>query len=99
VLSVLGKRLARYGLTLHPDKTHLVHFPAKRSKGARHPETDGTTFDFLGLTHVWGRSRNGKDMVRQVTAKAGLPAQWPQSMAGVGITATGPSATSIACPL
>ena len=31
---------------------------------------DGTTFDFLGLTHVWGRSRNGKDMVRQVTAKS-----------------------------
>jgi retron-type reverse transcriptase len=26
VLSVLGKRLARYGLTLHPDKTRLVDF-------------------------------------------------------------------------
>src|SRR6476661_2043155 len=70
VLLVLGKRLARYGLTLHPDKTRLVDFRPKRSQGARHPETDGTTFDFLGLTHVWGRSRNGKDMVRQVTAKS-----------------------------
>ena len=70
VLSVLGKRLARYGLTLHPDKTRLVDFRPKRSQGARHPETDGTAFDFLGLTHVWGRSRNGKDMVRQVTAKS-----------------------------
>ena len=69
VLSVLGKRLARYGLTLHPDKTRLVDFRPKRLQGARHPETDGTTFDFLGLTHVWGRSRNGKEMVRQVTAK------------------------------
>src|SRR5215831_16317671 len=69
VLSVLGKRLARYGLTLHPDKTRLVDFRPKRSQGGCHPETDGTTFDFLGLTHVWGRSRNGKDMVRQVTAK------------------------------
>ena len=54
VLSVLGKRLARYGLTLHPDKTRLLDFRPKRSQGARHPETDGTTFDFLGLTHVWG---------------------------------------------
>ena len=73
VLSVLGKRLARYGLTLHPDKTRLVDFRPKRAEGARHPEADGTSFDFLGLTHVWGRSRNGKDMVRQVTApKAGL---------------------------
>src|SRR5258708_10646511 len=69
VLSVLGKRLARYGLTLHPDKTRLVDFRPKRSQGAHHPETDGTTFNFLGLTHVWGRSRNGKDMVRQITAK------------------------------
>ena len=69
VLAVLGKRLARYGLTLHPDKTRLVDFRPKRLQGARHPETDGTTFDFLGLTHVWGRSRNGKDVVRQVTAK------------------------------
>src|SRR5260370_25997498 len=65
----MGKRLARYGLTIHPDKTRLVDFRPKRSQGARHPETDGTTFDFLGLTHVWGRSRNGKDMVLQVTAK------------------------------
>ena len=70
VLSVLSKRLARYGLTLHPDKTRLVDFRPKGSQIARHPETDGTTFDFLGLTHVWGRSRNGKDMVRQVTAKS-----------------------------
>jgi RNA-directed DNA polymerase len=70
VLSVLGKRLARYGLTLHPDKTRLVDFRPKRTEGARHPEADGTSFDFLGLTHVWGRSRNGKHMVRQVTAKS-----------------------------
>ena len=26
VLSALGKRLARYGLTLHPDKMRLVDF-------------------------------------------------------------------------
>ena len=28
-----------------------------------------TTFDFLGFTHVWGRSMRGKDVVRQITAK------------------------------
>ena len=70
VLAVLGKRLARYGLTLHPDKTRIVDFRPQRLEGARHPETDGTSFDFLGLTHVWGRSRNGKNMVRQMTAKS-----------------------------
>lgn len=69
VLAVLGKRLGRYGLTLHPDKTRLVDFRPRRTESTRHPDTDGTNFDFLGLTHVWGRSRRGKDMVLQVTAK------------------------------
>jgi RNA-directed DNA polymerase len=70
VLAVLGKRLERYGLTLHPDKTRIVDFRPKRSGGSRHPDTDGTSFDLLGFTHVWGLSRRGKNMVRQVTAKS-----------------------------
>src|SRR3954468_24546889 len=52
VLAVLGKRLARYGLTLHPDKTRFIDFRFKRPNGAVHPAADGTTFDFLGFTHV-----------------------------------------------
>ena len=70
VLAVLGKRLERYGLTLHPDKTRLVDFRPMQADGTRHPDTGGTTFDFLGFTHVWGRSRKGKPMVRQITAKS-----------------------------
>jgi group II intron reverse transcriptase/maturase len=69
VLAVLAKRLARYGLTLHPDKTRLVDFRPLLTDHARHLETDGSSFDFLGFTHVWGRSRKGKPLVRQLTAK------------------------------
>ena len=69
VLDVLGKRLARYELTLHPDKTRFVDFRTNRSNGTRRPETDGTSFTFLGFCHVWGRSRKGKNVVWQVTAK------------------------------
>jgi RNA-directed DNA polymerase len=69
VLAVLGKRLERYGLMLHPDKTRFVDFRPNRADRTDHPTTDGTSFDFLGFTHVWGKSRNGKNMVRQVTAK------------------------------
>lgn len=69
VLAVLGKRLARYGLTLHPDKTRFIDFRFKRPNGKRHPATSGTTFDFLGFTHLWVKSRQGKDVVRQSTAK------------------------------
>ena len=69
VLDVLGKRLARYELTLHPDKTRFVDFRSNRSDGTCHPETDGPSFTFLGFCHVWGKSRKGKNLVRQVTAK------------------------------
>src|SRR5437870_1134080 len=69
VLGVLGKRLARYGLTLHPDKTRFVDFRNTESTGTTHPEADGTTFTFLGFTHIWGKSRAGNNVVRQVTAK------------------------------
>jgi RNA-directed DNA polymerase len=69
VLGVLGKRLARYGLTLHPDKTRFIDFRSYRPDGKDHPETGGSSFTFLGFCHVWGKSRKGKNVVRQVTAK------------------------------
>jgi group II intron reverse transcriptase/maturase len=69
VLGVLGKRLARYELTLHPDKTRFVDFRSYRPDGKDHPEADGSSFTFLGFCHVWGKSRKGKHVVRQVTAK------------------------------
>jgi len=69
VLSVLGKRLARFGLTLHPDKTRFVDFRSNRPNGTDHPETDGTSFTFLGFAHIWGKSQAGNNVVRQVTAK------------------------------
>lgn len=69
VLAALGKRLERFGLSLNLDKTQLVDFRFNRPGGEAHPDTDGTTFTFLGFTHVWGKSRNGKTVVRQVTAK------------------------------
>src|SRR4030095_3994261 len=60
VLDVLTKRFAKYGLTLHPDKTRLMDFGrtalAKSEKpGAPKP----ATFDFLGFTHICKRSRKG----------------------------------------
>ena len=59
LLDVLGKRLGRYGLTLHETKTRYVDFRRRRPYG-RHWMASATTFDFLGFTHVWGRSLQGK---------------------------------------
>ena len=80
VLDVLGKRLGRYGLTLHPDKTRFVDFRSYRPDGQDHPEADGTSFTFLGFCHVWGKSRKGKNVVRQVTAKK----RYARALAAVG---------------
>ena len=47
VMDVLGKRLARYGLTLHPSKTHLVDFRFHRPEGVCHPDTDSATIKLV----------------------------------------------------
>lgn len=64
VLEVLPKRFARYGLTLHPEKTRLVRFEPKRHEGDDEPGT----FDFLGFTHYWDKSRKGKPIIKRKTA-------------------------------
>lgn len=47
----------------------MVDFRFKRPGGDRHPATQATTFDFLGFTHVWVKSRKGKHVIGQRTAK------------------------------
>ena len=68
VLGVLAKRLGKYGLRLHPDKTRMVDFrsPRKSPRGGSQREH---SFAMLGLTHYWGRSRKGRWVVKRKTAK------------------------------
>ncbi len=73
LLSVLAKRLGKYGLSLHPDKTRLVRFG--RPTGRHGNDRDGKppeTFDFLGFCHYWGRSKKGSWVVMRKTAKGRL---------------------------
>ena len=69
VLAVLPKRFGKYGLTLHPEKTRLVDF--RRPRRSAQPATD-QSFDLLGFTHFWGRSRTGRWVVRRKTASGRL---------------------------
>ncbi|MGA9750675.1 MAG: reverse transcriptase domain-containing protein, partial [Acidobacteriota bacterium] len=64
VMEVLPKRFGRFGLTLHPEKTKLVDF--KRPNNRR--EGPGS-FDLLGFTHLWGKSRKGRWIIQRKTAK------------------------------
>lgn len=73
VHALLEERFRQHGLTIHPEKTRLLRFqrPMWRSEGKGH-YADGqcpATFDFLGFTFHWGRSRKGKWVIRQRTAK------------------------------
>ena len=63
VLTVLPKRFGKYGLTLHPEKTRLLDF--------RRPSSDDDnrgSFELLGFTHFWGRSRKGSWVVQRKTS-------------------------------
>lgn len=68
VLDVLPKRFGKYGLRLHPEKTRLVEF--RRPTWRRHDDDSGGpgSFDLLGFTHFWGRSRKGNWVIQRKTA-------------------------------
>lgn len=72
VQEVLPKRFAKYGLTLHPEKTRLV--PFRRPSYSK--DDDGTTkgsgqgtFDLLGFTLYWARSERRYWVIQLKTAR------------------------------
>ncbi len=71
VMEVLPKRFGKYGLELHPEKTRVVAF-GRPGPSDRGPPSGPGTFDFLGLTHYWGRSRKGNPVVMRKTTKSRL---------------------------
>lgn len=72
VLEALPQRFAKFGLTVHPEKTRLVAFAKPRPHEPR-PRSSVTsaaprTFDLLGFTHYWAVSRKGNWVVLRKTA-------------------------------
>jgi RNA-directed DNA polymerase len=73
IMEVLPKRMSKYGLTVHPEKTRLVRFEPTQAADSETEERlppAPRTFDFLGFTHYWGRSRQGAWVVKRKTAKS-----------------------------
>jgi RNA-directed DNA polymerase len=67
-LDDLRERLARFGLELHPDKTRLIEFGRhaarrRKARGLGKPET----FDFLGFTHISGKTKWGNFWLKRIT--------------------------------
>jgi RNA-directed DNA polymerase len=73
VAEVIPKRFAKYGLTVHPDKTRLIPFRKPTTKSRRDSGNGKPgTFDLLGFTHYWGLSRRGNWTVQRKTAQSRL---------------------------
>ena len=69
-LADLQQRMGKFALSLHPDKTRLIEFgrfaaEARARRGLGKPET----FNFLGFTHICGRSRRGAFQLRRKTRR------------------------------
>ena len=71
------ERLRTFGLTLHPDKTRLIEFgryaaEQRKQRGEAKPDT----FDFLGFTHLCGKTRKtGRFIVKRQTIRKRLTAK------------------------
>ncbi|GHV34915.1 hypothetical protein AGMMS4952_27290 [Spirochaetia bacterium] len=56
IMKVLPLRFAKYGLTIHPEKTKLIDFTAPQGNNRK----GKGSFTFLGFKHFWKRSKKGK---------------------------------------
>jgi group II intron reverse transcriptase/maturase len=64
----LRERFARFGMELHPDKTRLIEFGRRAARDrAAHGLGKPETFDFLGFTHICGKSKSGWFWLKRVT--------------------------------
>jgi len=68
-LAELRERFTKFGLELHPEKTRLIEFgryaAERRSKRGEGPPE---TFDFLGFTHISGKTRKGDFTIRRISS-------------------------------
>ena len=69
-LAALGERLAKFGLALHPEKTRLIEF-GRYAEERRAKRGDGPpeTFDFVGFTHISGKTLGGDFTIQRKTSR------------------------------
>ncbi len=75
IMDVLPKRMSKYGLTVHPEKTRLIRFQPDDPADSNPPAEVSPmprTFDFLGFTHYWGKAWKGGWVIKRKTAKSRL---------------------------
>ncbi|MDR1306611.1 MAG: hypothetical protein LBK74_03440, partial [Treponema sp.] len=68
IMKVLALRFAKYGLTIHPEKTRLIDFTGPEDGSGK----GKGSFTFLGFTHYWMKSKKGRWVVGRKTDKKRL---------------------------
>ena len=69
-LDDMRKRLEEFALTLHPEKTRLIEFGRFAAQNrVRRGQGKPETFNFLGFTHISGRSRAGYFQLKRKTRR------------------------------
>jgi group II intron reverse transcriptase/maturase len=72
----LKERLQKFNLELNEEKTRLIEFGRFASQNRnRRGQGKPETFDFLGFTHICGKSRNGRFAVKRYTARKKMRAK------------------------
>jgi RNA-directed DNA polymerase len=67
-LQALRTRFAKFGLELHPEKTRLIEFGRfAAERRARRGEGKPETFNFLGFTHLCGKTRKGWFTIHRIS--------------------------------
>jgi group II intron reverse transcriptase/maturase len=80
----LKERMQKFQLELHPEKTRLFEFGRQAAKnrkraGLGKPET----FDFLGFTHICGKTRRGRFLVLRQTIRKRMQAKLQEVKIGL----------------
>ena len=69
-LAALEERLVKFGLELNREKTRLIEFGRyAEERRAKRGEGPPETFDFLGFTHISGKTRRGDFTIHRKTAR------------------------------
>jgi RNA-directed DNA polymerase len=67
-LDEMRKRMEKFQLALHPEKTRIVRFgPFAREDCRKYGEGKPGTFAFLGFTHISARTHRGKFLLMRTT--------------------------------
>src|SRR5260370_20373798 len=72
----LTERFAKFGLEMHPEKTRLLEFGPYAAENCQRPgQSKPATFNFLGFTHICGKTRAGRLTVLRQTIRKRLQAK------------------------